>query len=215
MEGDDPRRNLVDLAASRGVSLAQLSGMIGRNPSYLQQFVKKGSPRKLEESDRRRLAAYFGVDEGRLGGVAAPDGGSGKILRGGWVDIPRLPLGASAGAGAFAVGEQPIGAFRFSRQWLREHGLDPGKLSAIAVEGDSMEPLLRDGDEILVDRTPRSPQDGVHVIRVDGAVLVKRLQRARPGVLVLRSDNLAYPPVEHDQRDVEVIGRVVWKSGRL
>lgn len=216
MANADPRETLVSLAAAHGVSLAQLSALIGRNSSYLQQFIRKGSPRKLEESDRHTLARFFGVDEGRLG---APEGDSGvdagKVLRSGWIDIPRLALGASAGPGAFAAEESPIGAFRFSAEWLREHGLDPAMLSAIAVEGDSMEPLLRHGDEILVDRAQRTAQDGIHVVRVDGAVLVKRLQRSRPGVLVLRSDNPAYEPVEHAQVDVELIGRVVWKSGRL
>lgn len=216
MVNTDPRETLVALATAHGVSLAQLSALIGRNSSYLQQFIRKGSPRKLEESDRRKLARFFGVDESRLG---APEDNTaavtGKVLRSGWIDIPRLALGASAGPGAFAAEELPIGVFRFSAEWLREQGLDPAMLSAIAVEGDSMEPLLRHGDEILVDRTQRAAQDGIHVVRVDGAVLVKRLQRSRPGVLVLRSDNPAYQPVEHAQGDVEVIGRVVWKSGRL
>src|SRR5690606_2015553 len=137
--------------------------------------------------------------------------GSGKVLRSGWIDIPRLALGASAGPGVFAAEERAIGVFRFSAEWLREQGLDPAMLSAIAVVGDSMEPSLRHGDEILVDRARRPAQDGIHVVRVDGIVLVKRLQRSHPGVLVLRSDNPAYPPVEHAQADVEVIGRVVWK----
>lgn len=203
MVNPEPREALASLAASHGVSLAQLSAMIGRNSSYLQQFIRKGSPRKLEESDRRTLARFFGVDEARLG-APEEDGGSaaGKVPRAGWVDVPRLALGASAGPGAFAAEERPVGAFRFSARWLREQGLDPAMLSAISVEGDSMEPLLRDGDEILVDRSPRQTQDGIHVVRVDEAVLVKRVQRSRPGVLVLLSANEAYPPVEHAQSDV-------------
>jgi phage repressor protein C with HTH and peptisase S24 domain len=88
-------------------------------------------------------------------------------------------------------------------------------LSAIAVAGDSMDPTLRDGDEILVDRTPRPPRDGIHVVRVDGALLVKRLETGRPGLVVLRSDNKAYDPIELPPAEIEVIGRVVWKSGRL
>ena len=88
-------------------------------------------------------------------------------------------------------------------------------LSAILVAGDSMEPLLRDGDEILVDRTPRPMRDGIHVVRVGDALLVKRVQTGVPGRLILESANPAYRPIELDLREVEVIGRVVWKSGRL
>lgn len=204
----DPRERLLELAAARRVSLAQLSALIGRNASYLQQFVRKGSPRKLEEGDRATLARFFGVGEAELG--AAEEKSYGE-----WVDVPRLALGASAGPGALAGEEQAIGAFRFARAWLRRQGLDPARLSAIAVDGDSMEPALRDGDEILVDAKPRPLRDGVHVVRVDGALLVKRLETGRPGVIVLKSDNPAYDPIELAPGEVAVVGRVVWKGGRL
>jgi phage repressor protein C with HTH and peptisase S24 domain len=216
MNHTDPRERLLELASARSVSLAQLSALIGRNASYLQQFVRKGSPRKLEEGDRRVLAQFFGVDESALG---APEDISrtvaGKPPRADWVDVPRLALGASAGPGAFSGEEQAIGAFRFAARWLRSQGLDPSQLSAIAVSGDSMEPTLRDGDEILVDRSRRSLSDGIHVVRTGEALMVKRLDTGRPGLIGLISDNPAYRAIELPAGEVEVIGRVVWKSGRL
>lgn len=209
MAASDPRERLLELSAERGVSLAQLSALIGRNPAYLQQFVRKGSPRKLEEGDRAALARFFGVGQGELG--ASEEKSSDMD----WIDVPRLALGASAGPGALAQDEQPIGAFRFGRAWLRRQGLDPRRLSAISVDGDSMEPVLRDGDEILVDSAPRPLRDGIHVVRVDGALLVKRLETGRPGLIVLKSDNAAYDPIELPPGEVQVVGRVVWKGGRL
>ena len=195
----DSREKLAALASETGNSLAALSRMIGRNSSYLQQYITKGSPRKLEEEDRRRLAEFFGVGESEL--------------------VPRLALEASAGPGsvqgATAVEEIPFDAFRFSRRWLRENGLEPAQLSAIRVMGDSMDPLLRDGDEILVDRTPRAFREGVHVIRLGEALHVKLLQAVPPGRLRLISKNVAYEPVEVAMSDVDVVGRVVWKGGRL
>jgi phage repressor protein C with HTH and peptisase S24 domain len=211
----DPRTRLLQLVGEQGASLSGLSEMLGRNSTYLQQFIRKGSPRKLEETDRRRLAQFFGVAESELG---APEEFSPSTLakpRGEWVDVPRLPLGASAGPGLLAGEELPIGAFRFSARWLREQGLDPAQLSAIRVEGDSMEGTLRDGDEILVDRTPRNWRDGIHVVRSGDALMVKRLDLARTGVVALVSDNPAYRTIELQPDEVEVIGRVVWKSGRL
>jgi phage repressor protein C with HTH and peptisase S24 domain len=212
----DPRARLLALASDRGVSLSGLSELIGRNSTYLQQFIRKGSPRKLEETDRRTLARFFGVAESELG---APEENSpaspGKPARGDWVDVPRLALGAAAGAGRLAGEELAIGAFRFSSRWLREQGLDPAHLSAIRVEGDSMEGTLRDGDEILVDRAPRPLRDGIHVVRTGDTLLVKRLDTSRPGLLALVSDNPAYRPIELAPDEVQVIGRVVWKSGRL
>lgn len=217
MAPTDPRVRLLELATAQGISLSRLSSLIGRNSTYLQQFVRKGSPRKLEETDRRTLARFFGVTEAALGAPVGEksSGSREKTTRGNWVGILRLPLSASAGPGAFPDEEEPFGTFGVTPQWLREQGLDPAMLSAIAVAGDSMEPTLRDGDEILVDRTPRAPRDGIHVVRVDGALLVKRLETGRPGQVVLRSDNRAYDPIELAPGEIEVIGRVVWKSGRL
>lgn len=216
MVTSDPRSKLLLLASKHGASLSVLSELIGRNSTYLQQFIRKGSPRKLEENDRRTLAQFFGIDEAELG---APEDNSSaspaKTAKREWIDVPRLALGASAGPGLLAAEELPIGAFRFGARWLREQGLDPAQLSAIRVEGDSMEATLRDGDEILVDRTPRGLRDGIHVVRVGEALLVKRLDTGRPGVIALVSDNPAYTALDLTPGEVEVIGRVVWKSGRL
>lgn len=206
------RQRLLDLARERRVSLAALSELIGRNSTYLQQFIRKGSPRKLEEGDRRTLAEFFGVGEAELGGseeISSPAKSSH------WIEVPRLPLGAAAGPGALAADERPFDSFRFSRKWLREHGLEASQLSAIRVQGDSMEPLLHDGDEILVDRGQRTMRDGVHVVRLGDALMVKRLAAAGRGHAVLLSENSAYPRIEVALGELEIVGRVVWKSGRV
>lgn len=216
---DPARTRLVALASERGISLSALSGLLGRNTAYLQQFVRKGSPRKLEENDRRTLAEFFGVDEAELGAPARETVltvGAGPAVRtADWADIPRLPLGASAGPGTLAQDAAPTDRLRFSGRWLRQQGLDPGMLSVIEVEGDSMEPTLRDGDEILVDRSPRPLRSGLHVIRLDDVLLVKRLEPGSAGTVQIISDNPAYPRMERPRADVAVIGRVVWKGGRI
>jgi len=214
---DGPRARLLALSQERGVSLAALSELLGRNPSYLQQFIRKGSPRKLEEQDRATLARFLGVGEEELreakdiSYVRTPK----RRDSGEWVDVPRLDLGASAGPGRVAGGEAAFDTFRFSRRWLAEQGLEGAQLSAIRVEGDSMEPLLNDGDEILVDRSPRPFRDGIHVVRLGDTLMVKRVASAGAGRVALLSQNLAYPPVEVAAEEVTIIGRVVWKGGRV
>jgi phage repressor protein C with HTH and peptisase S24 domain len=207
----DPRATLADLAREGGHSLAALSRMLGRNASYLQQYIVKGSPRKLEEVDRRRLAQFFGVAEARLG---QPEEIS-DARQDDWVEVPRLAVEASAGAGAVAALEHGFDAFRFHRGWLREAGLNPTHLSAIRVTGDSMDPLLRDGDEILVDTAPRPFREGIHVVRLGETLHVKLLQAVPPDRMRLISQNPLYPPLEVAMADVDLIGRVVWKGGRL
>ncbi|AOL95306.1 S24 family peptidase [Porphyrobacter sp. LM 6] len=212
-----PRARLLELSQKRGVSLSALSDLLGRNPSYLQQFIRKGSPRKLEEQDRATLARFFGVGEEELRDVK--DNSYTAPIKpresGEWVDVPRLDLGASAGPGRVAGDEAAFDTFRFSRRWLAEQGLERAQLSAITVEGDSMEPLLNNGDEILVDCSPRAFRDGIHVVRLGDTLMVKRVASMGAGRLALLSQNLAYPPVEVAAEEVAIIGRVVWKGGRI
>jgi hypothetical protein len=63
----DSKRNhrdtLNNLILTQGESYLSMSTFLGRNPTYVQQYIKRGSPRKLDEDDRHKLAAYFGVDD--------------------------------------------------------------------------------------------------------------------------------------------------------
>ena len=209
----DPRETLADAARQRGSSLAALSRMIGRNATYLQQYISKGSPKKLEEDDRRKLATFLGIDESALGG--RQDNSYDAGLMQDWIDVPRLAVDASAGPGAMGAREEAFDAFRFSRRWLAENGLEAARLSAIRVVGDSMEPLLREGDEVLVDRAANAFRDGIHVVRLDDSLLVKRVASMGQGRFTLLSENRAYPPIEVVADEFEIVGRVVWKSGRV
>lgn len=199
METIDPRDRLRDLAAARGDSLSALSAMLGRNAAYLQQFVMRGSPRRLNADDRRRLADYFGVDEVDLGA----DPGRRVMV------LPRLDVLASAGPGSFVDGEVVLGAEALDPALADRLGLHQGQAAIVRVRGDSMEPGLCDGDLIVVDRARRTPdaRGGVYVIRIDDAVMVKRVRRARDA-LVAVSDNPAAGPVP--EGTIEVLGRVVW-----
>lgn len=208
------RRQLQEFARERGSSLAELSRLLGRNPAYLQQYVARGSPRHLDEPDLRRLAEFLGVSPAAIATRAiGAETGAGDAAQE-WRVIPRLALDASAGPGALGSQEIPYDSLRFSRRWLREMGLEGAELSAIRVEGDSMEPELRSGDEIFVDRNKRAGE-GIFVVRIGDALHVKQVRASAPGTIVLVSSNPAYAPLELPRAEVEVIGRVVWKGGRV
>ncbi|WP_242149666.1 hypothetical protein [Sphingomonas sp. BAUL-RG-20F-R05-02] len=66
-EPDNVRATLADLINQRGESLGALSRMIGRNDAYLQQFIRRGTPRRLDEDARLKLAKVLKVDERLLG----------------------------------------------------------------------------------------------------------------------------------------------------
>lgn len=206
MEPAAQRAALEALMAEQGASFAELSRVIGRNAAYLQQYVRRGSPRALAERDRALLARFFGVPEARLGGREAE----------GLTEIARLDIGASAGPGRLAEDEAARRPGALSQALLRQLGVRPAAASMIRVEGDSMEPTLSDGDEILVDRDRREVRGkgGIFVIRLDGVLMVKRLRVAVGGVEMV-SDNEAYPPRLCRGAEIEVIGRVAWLGRAL
>ena len=213
MRNDDARAALERLIELRGEDYAGLSRLIGRNPAYIQQFIKRGTPRRLAEADRRLLARYFGVGESVLGGLAAEPGR-------GLTPVARLAVDASAGAGAFDGDESSESRIGFDPRWLRRIARGaPDQLSIIRVAGDSMAPTLADGDDILVDRGDDAARlrDGIYVLRIDGALVVKRLAVSPAARTVsIRSDNPAYPGwPDCDPAAVDIVGRVVWAGRRI
>ena len=215
----DPRTALDRLLTERGLDYARISQVIGRNPAYIQQYIKRGSPRRLAEDDRARIAAYLGVPEAMLGGpvqrVVAPTRARGP----GMILVPKLAIGASAGAGASVDGEAVEGEVAFDPKWLRDLGADPRALSIIRVEGDSMAPTLDDGDDILVDGGDAAARlrDGIYVLRMDDVLMVKRVARAPgQGRISVISDNPHYRSWDDlPMASVQLVGRVVWTGRRV
>ena len=218
---DDIRATLDQLIHDRGDDYASLSRLLGRNAAYVQQFIHRGVPKKLDEDDRRTLAEYFGVAETLLGGpsVATVRGAYPAKSRNDVIMVPRLAVGASAGPGALGADDAPLGQIGFETRWLRQLSGNPKALSVIQVNGDSMSPTLVDSDDILVDRADAAERirDGIYVLRVDDSLIVKRLainpaQRS----FTVRSDNPAYPDwSDVDPSEIDIVGRVIWTGRRI
>lgn len=216
MEMIDARAELARLIVERREDYAGLSRLLGRNAAYIQQFIKRGVPRRLAEEDRRKLARYFGVDETLLGGPGrAPESAPQALIA-----VPRYDIGASAGPGAFAEGEVPVAHLGFDPRFLRQLcSANASDLSIIRVRGDSMFPTLADGDDIMVDRSSGGTRirDGIYVLQREDTLIVKRIA-VHPGNrrLTISSDNASYPTWQDCAPDtVRVIGRVVWAGRRI
>lgn len=208
------RSNLARLAVERGHSYATLSRAIGRNAAYIHQFITRGSPKRLEESDRRKLAAMLACDEAELG-TSGDQGMAHELVR-----VPRLAVEASAGPGAIVDDESAYGHFGFPKHWLRALSVsDKDKLSIIQIKGDSMSPTLRDGDEALIDSSRCDPrrEEGIYVLRRDDTLIVKRLCVSPDSDrITISSDNPAFPTFHDCPADaLRIIGRLIASIGRL
>lgn len=131
--------------------------------------------------------------------------------------IDAYDIEASAGNGVIAREEEVIGRFAFKRSWLDRKGLNPANLVIVTAKGDSMEPTVRSGDILLIDKNiTRLASDGIYLIERDNEVYCKRLQKLFNGGVTIMSDNGKYKPQELDQEGAErlhVTGRVVWIGG--
>jgi phage repressor protein C with HTH and peptisase S24 domain len=141
-----------------------------------------------------------------------------------YVYIPLYDIRAGAGRAVVVDnGEGVVDSLAFKEDWIRASlHVTPKDLRLVYVEGDSMEPDLRAGDIILIDHTDTSARrEGIYVIRMDDALLVKYLQRLPGGVIKVMSRNPAYQPFEvaagslEAQNSFAVVGRVVWACRRF
>jgi phage repressor protein C with HTH and peptisase S24 domain len=211
----DARLILERLCAERGEDFAGLSRMLGRNAAYIQQYVRRGVPKRLKEEERRKLARYFSVPETLLGGPPESEQAPAGLL-----SVKRHPVSVSAGPGAVVTEELGKPYFAFDERWLKAlTPSQPSKLSIVRVEGDSMAPTLNAGDDILVDLGDAAGRlrDGIYVLRIDDAVVVKRLAlNPTARRVTVQSDNPAYPDwPDCSLDDIKVIGRVIWSGRRI
>jgi phage repressor protein C with HTH and peptisase S24 domain len=209
----DPRIVLEQLCVERGVTFAALSKMLGRNAAYIQQYIRRGVPGRLHEDDRRKLARYLSVSEEILGGPPAEPAD-------GLLSVKRHPVAVSAGPGAVASEELGRPYFGFDEGWLKAlTPSSPDRLSVVRVEGDSMAPTLNAGDDILVDLGDSGERlrDGIYVLRVDDALVVKRIALNPKGRRVtVQSDNPAYSDwPDLGIGELNCIGRVIWAGRKI
>ena len=206
---ENARQTLDELIKQQKTNYSSISRLLGRNAAYIQQYIRRGSPRSLDERDRHVLARFFGVDPSVLGGadVVRPDSDL--------VYVPVLDIEASAGHGAVSGAEARCSHFGFEERWLRRlTSSKSNSLSIIRVHGDSMETTLSDGDEVMVDQSDGHARlrDGIYVLRMDDALNVKRIGIEPQGRKIsVISDNSAYPSWPGlDRRSVDIVGRVLW-----
>lgn len=132
-----------------------------------------------------------------------------------FVFIPRYNVKAAAGHGLANEDHPSTLRMAFRKYWIKNYlHADPKDLAVIGVEGDSMEGVLNDGDNILVNHAKNRPGNGLYVIRIGEHLVVKRTQLMPRGKLRLISANEAYEPFEIDlsdeTNDIRIIGKVEW-----
>lgn len=117
---------------------------------------------------------------------------------------------ASAGGGA-EVFDEGYETISIDEKIMRNMvGMGNTELEAIHVDGESMEPTLRDGSIVFVDRTQTNiSKNGIFIAATTGGLFIKRIQQRADGMIELISDNMMYPPQAVGADEVVIVGKVV------
>lgn len=134
--------------------------------------------------------------------------------------IAVYDVSASAGHGVLAETEELAAySLAFPPNYLSKlTRSNPKNLSIISVKGDSMEPTLHDDDIVMLDFSKRDLNfDGLFVLRFGETLHVKRVARSsrREHVKIISDNREVYPAEDMHLSDVEVIGKVIWKGGKV
>lgn len=215
------RAFLEKLIHDAGEDYASVSRLLHKNPSYIHQFVHRGTPKRLREEDRRLIAEHFGVSEFDLGGAAdnSVSGSEDVKDQTSYLFVPAYDIAASAGPGLIVEHEEPRSELAFRRDWIKSvSNAPPSELAVVRVDGDSMYPTLAHGDHVLIDRQQTDlSKDGIYVLRVDDALQIKRIL-IHPGTrqIKIKSDN---PLFDHwndcTPESLTILGKAVWVGRRL
>ena len=232
---DPVRLRFKELLRRNDLTLAAASRALGRNKTYLHQYVDRGIPAVLGYRDSETLGAMLGCDPSELRHEVVPKrrplkrkrpprtpaGLPGAPL----VAVPEVTVEVSAGAGTFAeefVFETAL--WHWPENMIRhEAGAEPENLRILRVRGNSMEPELRDGDRIVVDVSRRLPATGETFVLWDGiGLVVKHVEVVRgdaadddePARLRLISANPDYAPYSCLAQDAHILGKVLWAVRR-
>ena len=166
-ERDPAPENLRQRLRERGVSLAAASLAIGRNRAWLQQYLTRGIPRVLSYRDSAALATLLDCDPALLrhaqlpaprtrkrGKHRPPSGASGLAA------VPEIEPCAAPGA-CGEESEREKARWQLPEAMIREEfGADPASLRIVRVSGNAMEPVLREGDRLVVDAPTANAADG-------------------------------------------------------
>jgi phage repressor protein C with HTH and peptisase S24 domain len=214
MKHVDIWRALDTLAAESGLSASGLAKAAGLDPTTFNPSKRTMPDGRARWPSTESLAKVLNATGASLEAFTALVSGARTLSpaapRNAARRVPLIGFAQAGGDGFFDDGGFPIGG-----GWDEVSLPEIGDANAYALEisGDSMEPVFRDGDLVIV--SPAAPirrGDRVVVRTADGEVMAKQLSRRSARRVDLRSLNPAHPDYSFDLTQITWIHRIVWAS---
>jgi len=194
------------LMREMGVKQVQFAERIGVDTSNLSKYLNAHMP--LSESFLNRLVVNLGVSkEWLMDGTDLPFGKAavrveGDAVASANVGTPVYDVDVTAG---IASGRNELFASENIVGWVNLPNMSP-HCRIVRVSGDSMAPVINDGDFVAVREVSNPNQiywGQIYVVQLDDFRLVKYLRRhTDPNMVVLRSENPNYDDMDVRRSDI-------------
>lgn len=214
-------KNQRDFAALAGISkntqLAYETGTSQIPLDYLLRLEKLGLDVSYVASGLR-TADFVAKQKPPRGPSAKRIAGEASLADLGLTMIPEVDLSYSLGGGTFHEDYVEGRMVPFRRDWLNR--LARGFKADVFLsrgQGDSMMPTILDDDDVLVNRADNvvRHQDRIWALGYGELGMIKRVRRLPSGQFQLNSDNPAVSPIEANDDELFVVGRVIWIGRRV
>ena len=201
--------NAIDAIAERsGLSASALAKRAGLDSTSFNKSKRVGPDGRKRWPTTESMAKVLSATNTSVADLTGLLDGSGEGRH--ERQIPLIGLVQAGSGGFFDDAGFPVGG---SWEEIGFPGVRDDNVYAVEINGDSMEPVYRDGDIIIVspNSTPRRG-DRVVVRTKSGEVLAKILKRQTAQRLELASFNVKHDTIIVPAKEVEWIGRIVWAS---
>src|ERR1700750_527509 len=202
-------RAIDALAARHGMSPSGLAKLAGLDPTTFNKSKRGTANGKLRWPSTESIAKVLGATGASLEDFVALVGAPGAARR-----VRMVPLMAMPQAGA--AGYFDDAGFPAGTGWeeIAFPGLADEHCYALEITGDSMLPVYRDGDRIIVapsaDNLRRN--DRVVVKTHAGEVMAKLLGRMTAQRIELKSFNPAFEDRSFALSEIAFVHRIIWAS---
>lgn len=196
------------LAHEKGYSASGLARKAGLDPTTFNKSKRTTRDGKLRWPSTESVSKILRATGASLGEFIAliGDAESGGVYR----NIPLLGMAQAGSEGYFDDAGFPVGG---SWEEIPFPGLGDPHAYALEVSGDSMEPVYRDGDTIVLSPGASIRRGDRVVVKTNkGEILAKQLRRKTGRTIELHSMNDSHEDRILEIEEVEWISRIVWAS---
>lgn len=212
MKHDDIWRALDTLAAEHGLSPSGLAKRSGLDATTFNPSKRRMPDGRLRWPSTESIAKVLNAVDETMEAFTALVTGQPRAVASIRIPtrIPLLGLAQAGGDGFFDDGGFPVGG-SWDEVSVPEIG-DPNAY-ALEISGDSMEPVFREGDMVVV--SPAAPirrGDRVVAKTLGGEVMAKQLARKSAKRIELKSLNPAHRDRSFEVTEVAWLHRIIWAS---